>query len=89
MIFLICIYKYRNPSIDSKTVLVPTNKHSNQVVCTLIENEFKPRFIDLKKAVHYDTWIQAEDIFNGFNCVTMYRKQTCCLECIINDLFCY
>lgn len=87
-IFLIYIYKYRDPSIDCNTHLVPNKKQSNQVFCGVISNELKSRVIDIKKEKHYNTWVQAQNIYNGLNCVTMYRKQTCHLECIIYDLFC-
>lgn len=81
------IYKYSNPSIDSNTYLVPTNKLSNKICCGVISNSFTPRVIDMRKVMHYDIWVQTENIFNGFNCVTTYRNQICHLEKIIRDLF--
>lgn len=74
--FQICVGEYSNPSVDSNSYLLPINLQSDQVACGVISNEMKSEVIGIKQAIHYDTWTQVENIYNGFNCVSMNETQS-------------
>lgn len=65
---------FSDPSIDANTHLTPCNP--NQVYHAEVTNEMKTVVkTDIKDQIHYDTWAQAENIFNAFDCYPGYYEE--------------